>query len=289
TVKTAVEDTKVYHIDSAEEMKDQIDVMVLCGGSASDIPEQGPYFAGLFNTVDAYDNHGEIPKYFAEIDQKAKEANTTCVISTGWDPGMFSLNRLLAQSILPKGSTYSFWGKGVSQGHSDAVRRVEGVKDGKQYTIPIEKAVEAVRNGENPEFATREKHKRVCYLVTEEGADQQKIENDIKTMPGYFADYDTEVHFITKEELEKEHSGLPHGGRVIHYGKTGLDGEHGHTIEYKLDLESNPDFTASVMLAYVRAAYRMNREGQIGAKTVFDVAPIYLSERTPEELRAAIL
>jgi len=283
------EDVQVYHFDQAKDMTDEIDVMVLCGGSMSDLPEQGPHFAGMFNTVDGYDTHAKIPEYFNNVNKKALEAGKVCIISSGWDPGMFSINRLYADAILPEGSTYTFWGKGISQGHSDAIRRVKGVRDAKQYTIPLDSAIEAVKRGEMPELSAREKHKRVCYVVAEEGADKKQIEQDIITMPNYFSDYDTEVYFITKEELENNHSGLPHGGLVIRYGKTGLNLENNHTIEYKLDLDSNPDFTANVLLAFARAAYRLNKEGVSGAKTVVDIAPAYLSDKSAEELRRSII
>lgn len=283
------ENVSIYHIDDAQNMTEQIDVMVLCGGSMTDMPVLGPLFAGMFNTVDGFDNHARIPDYFNVVNQKALEAGKVCIISSGWDPGMFSLNRLYAEVILPKGKTYTFWGKGVSQGHSDAIRRINGVKDAIQYTIPIEKAIEAVKRGDMPELSVREKHSRECFVVAEEGADRTQIEHDIKTMPNYFADYDTAVHFITEEELKMNHSGLPHGGSVIRYGISGLNEEHSHTIEYKLALSSNPDFTANVLLAFARAAYRLNQEGASGAKTVVDIAPAYLSEKSAEELRKSLL
>jgi len=285
TIKIITKDVSVYHIDHAQNMTEQIDVMVQCGGSMSDMPVLGPLFAGMFNTVDGFDNHAKIPDYYDAVNKKALEAGKVCIISGGWDPGMFSLIRLYADAILPEGKTYTFWGKGISQGHSDAVRRVKGVKNAKQYTIPLESAITAVKRGDMPELTPREKHKRVCYVVAEEGADKIQIEHDIKTMPNYFADYDTEVYFITEEEFAKNYNGLPHGGLVLHYGKTGLNKEHNHTIEFKLDLSSNPDFTAHVLLAFARAAYRLNQEGVSGAKTVVDIAPAYLSIRTGEELR----
>jgi diaminopimelate dehydrogenase len=266
-------------------MTDDIDVMILCGGSMTDMPEQGPFFAGMFNTVDGYDTHAKIPEYFDAVNKRALESGKVCIVSSGWDPGMFSLNRLYAEVILPVGKTYTFWGKGISQGHSDAVRRVKGVKDARQYTIPVEEAVQAVRRGEMPELTAREKHKRVCFVVAEDGADRAQIEHDIKTMPDYFSDYDTEVHFISEQELKSEHGGLPHGGLVIRCGRTGKNGEHSHTIEYKINLDSNPDFTANILLACARAAYRLNREGISGAKTVVDIPPAYLSEKTGEEIR----
>ncbi|HHV12944.1 MAG TPA: diaminopimelate dehydrogenase [Clostridiales bacterium] len=289
TLKIITEGVQAYHIDQAKDMTDKIDVMVLCGGSMSDLPEQGPYFASLFNTVDGYDTHAKIPEYFNKVNKNALEAGKVCIISSGWDPGMFSINRLYADAILPEGKTYTFWGTGISQGHSDAIRRVKGVRDGKQYTIPVEGAIEAVKRGEMPELTAREKHKRVCYVVAEEGADKEQIKQDIITMPNYFADYDTEVYFVTAEELEKNHGGLPHGGLVIRYGKTGAHEENRHTIEYKLELDSNPDFTANVLLAFVRAAYRLSREGVSGAKTVVDIAPAYLSDQSAEELRKSFI
>ncbi|MEH7122633.1 diaminopimelate dehydrogenase [Bacillus sp. JJ1773] len=282
-----VKDVKVLHISEAEKYKDKIDVMILCGGSATDLPEQGPQFAQWFNTVDSYDTHAKIPEYFDSVDQAAKESGKTSIISVGWDPGLFSINRLMAEAILPAGENYTFWGKGVSQGHSDAVRRVEGVKGAVQYTVPIEEAVEKVRSGENPQLSTAEKHLRVCYVVAEEGYDQAKIEETIKTMPNYFADYITEVHFISEEELQANHSKLPHGGFVIRGGQTGENNKQ--IIEFSLNLESNPEFTSSVLVAYARAAYRLNKEGQAGAKSVFEVAPVYLSPKTAEELRRDLL
>ncbi|MFM1654834.1 diaminopimelate dehydrogenase [Brevibacillus sp. B_LB10_24] len=278
---------KVLDIASAEEYQNEIDVMVLCGGSATDLPEQGPYFARMFNTVDSYDTHAKIPEYYKSVDKAAQANGKTSIISVGWDPGLFSINRLMAEAILAEGENYTFWGNGVSQGHSDAVRRVEGVKAGVQYTIPIEQAVERVRNGENPVLTTAEKHRRVCYIVAEEGYDQAQIEKAIKTMPNYFADYETEVHFVTQEDLQRDHSQLPHGGFVIRGGKTGAGSKQ--IIEFSLKLESNPEFTASVLVAYVRAAYRLNKEGQTGAKTVLDIAPVYVSRRSAEELRRDLL
>ena len=289
SVKIQTEGAEVKHFDDMEAMKDDIDVMILCGGSATDLPVIGPKVAASFNTIDSFDTHAKIPEYFANVDKAAKEGKNVSIISVGWDPGMFSLNRLYAESILVQGSTYTFWGKGVSQGHSDAIRRVEGVKDGKQYTIPVEAALEAVRNGEDPELTTRQKHTRECFVVAEEGADLAQIENDIKTMPNYFSDYDTTVHFISEEELKRDHSGIPHGGFVIRSGKTGWNDENNHVIEYSLKLDSNPEFTSSVLVAYARAAYRMNKEGQSGAKTVFDVAPAYLCAADGAELRKHLL
>lgn len=280
---------QVFHIDDAKNMVDKIDVMVLCGGSMTDIPEQGPFFAEMFNTVDGYDTHAKIPQYYEAVNNKSLKGKKTSIISSGWDPGMFSINRLYAEAILPRGNTDTFWGKGVSQGHSDAIRRVSGVKDAKQYTIPIESAIEAAKRGEALDLTSRERHRRVCYVVAEDGADKNKIEDEIKNMPNYFADYDTEVHFISEAELEKNHRGLPHGGMVIRHGVTGLDNENNHTIEYKIDLESNPDFTANVIIAFARAAYRLNKEGSYGAKTVVDIAPAYLSRLSAEEIRKNII
>ena len=289
TVKILTDSASVYHVDEAEKMKDKIDVMILCGGSATDLPVQTPKYAQWFNVVDSFDTHARVPEHFANVDKAASESNHVGIISVGWDPGMFSLNRIYAESILVQGSTYTFWGKGVSQGHSDAVRRIKGVKDAKQYTIPVEAALEAVRNGENPELTTRQKHTRECFVVAEEGADLARIEEEIKTMPNYFADYDTTVHFISEEEMKRDHSGLPHGGCVIRTGVTGMDNEHKHVIEYNLKLDSNPEFTGSVIVAYARAAYRMSKEGMSGCKTVFDIAPAYLSSRSAEDLRAHLL
>jgi diaminopimelate dehydrogenase len=288
-IKTLTENIKVYNINEAKNMRDIFDVMVLCGGSMSDLPEQGPQFAELFNTVDGYDTHAKIPEYFENVDKAAKESGKVCIISSGWDPGMFSLNRLLANVILPEGKDYTFWGKGVSQGHSDAIRRIKGVKDARQYTIPIESGIESVRRGENPELKTRDKHYRECFVVAEDGADKGRIEQEIKAMPNYFSDYDTIVHFISKEELLKNHSGLPHAGFVLRSGKTGHEGENTSIIEYRLKLDSNPDFTANVLLAYARATFRLNKEGISGAKTVFDIAPAYLSNKSGEELRRTLL
>lgn len=281
--------TKVYNAKELENMKDQIDVLVLCGGSATDLPEQTPIYAGMFNVIDSFDTHARIPEHFADVDAAAKKAGKVGIISCGWDPGMFSLNRLYANCILPEGKDYTFWGKGVSQGHSDAVRRIAGVKDCRQYTIPVPEAMDAVRSGANPELTTREKHTRECFVVAEEGANLAKIEEEIKTMPNYFSDYDTTVHFISEEEMKRDHSGLPHGGCVIRTGVTGMEKEHKHVVEYKLTLDSNPEFTGSVIAAYARAVYRMNQEGQTGCKTVFDVAPAYLSPLSGEELRAHLL
>ena len=289
SVSVRTPDVPVYHCDKLADMKKGIDVLIRCGGSATDLPEQTPVYAEMFNVIDSFDTHARIPEHFANVDAKAKAAGTTCIISCGWDPGMFSLNRLYANCILPEGSDYTFWGKGVSQGHSDAVRRIEGVADCRQYTIPVPAAMDAVRAGENPELTTREKHTRECFVVAKEGADLAKIEEEIKTMPNYFADYDTTVHFITAEEMQRDHSGLPHGGSVIRTGVTGMEKEHKHVIEYSLKLDSNPEFTGSVIVAYARAAYRMNQEGMTGCKTVFDIAPAYLSPKSGAELRAHLL
>lgn len=289
TVKILTEGVKVYSVDDAVKMKDEIDVLILCGGSATDLPVQTPEYAKYFNVVDSFDTHARIPEHFGNVDAAAKENGNIAVISCGWDPGMFSLNRLYANCILPQGKDYTFWGKGVSQGHSDAIRRVEGVKNGKQYTIPVDAALEKVRNGENPDLTTREKHIRECFVVAEEGADKAKIEKEIKEMPNYFADYDTTVHFITEEELARDHSGIPHGGFVIRSGKTGWNEENSHIIEYSLKLDSNPEFTASVIVACARAAYRMKQEGMTGCKTIFDIAPAYMSPLSGDELRAHML
>mgnify|MGYP000895183826 FL=1 len=288
-VKILTETAVVCNVADVEDWKDRIDVMIICGGSATDLPKQTPVYAKMFNVIDSFDTHARIPEHFANVDAAAKEGGHVGIISVGWDPGMFSLNRLYANAILPDGNDYTFWGKGVSQGHSDAIRRVEGVKDGKQYTIPVEAALEAVRNGENPELTTRQKHTRECFVVLEEGADAAKVEETIKNMPNYFADYDTTVHFISEEELKRDHSGIPHGGFVIRSGKTGWNDENNHVIEYSLKLDSNPEFTSSVIVAYARAAYRMSQEGQKGCKTVFDVAPAYLSALDGAELRKHLL
>ena len=288
-VKILTETATVCNVADVEDWKDKIDVMIICGGSATDLPKQTPVYAKMFNVIDSFDTHARIPEHFANVDAAAKEGGHVGIISVGWDPGMFSLNRLYANAILPDGNDYTFWGKGVSQGHSDAIRRVEGVKDGKQYTIPVEAALKAVRNGENPELTTRQKHTRECFVVLEEGADAAKVEEEIKTMPNYFSDYDTTVHFICEEELKANHSGIPHGGFVLRSGKTGWDGENKHLIEYSLKLDSNPEFTSSVLIAYARAAYRLASEGQSGCKTVFDIAPAYLSAKSGEELRKHML
>jgi len=279
----------VYSISDILNHKDNIDVLIICGGSATDLPVQTPELAKNFNVIDSFDTHANIPQHFENVDKTAKESGKIAMISIGWDPGMFSLNRLYADAVLPDGKDYTFWGKGVSQGHSDAIRRINGVKDARQYTIPVEAALEEVRSGSNPELTTRQKHIRECFVVVEDNSDKARIENEIKTMPNYFADYDTIVHFISEDELKRDHSGIPHGGFVIRTGKTGLNGEHKHVIEYSLKLDSNPEFTSSVLVAYARAAYRMNQEGMSGCKTAFDVAPAYLSSKSPEELRKHLL
>lgn len=288
-VKILTETAQVCSVSEAGQWKDRIDVMIICGGSATDLPKQTPEYAKMFHVVDSFDTHARIPEHFAAVDAAAKEAGKTALISVGWDPGMFSLNRMYANAILPEGKDYTFWGRGVSQGHSDAIRRIEGVKDAKQYTIPVETALSAVRKGETPELTTRQKHTRECFVVLEEGADAAKVEQEIKTMPNYFADYDTTVHFISEEELKKNHSGIPHGGFVLRSGVTGWEKEHRHLIEYSLKLDSNPEFTSSVIVAYARAAYRLACEGQTGCKTVFDIPPAYLSAKSGEELRASML
>ena len=288
SVKIQTEGAEVKHFDDMETMKDDIDVMILCGGSATDLPVIGPKVASSFNTIDSFDTHAKIPEYFANVDKAAKEGKNVSIISVGWDPGMFSLNRLYAESILVQGSTYTFWGKGVSQGHSDAIRRIEGVKNGIQYTVPVEAAVDQVRSGSEPELTTRQKHLRECYVVAEEGADKEAIEEAIKTMPNYFDEYDTTVTFITEEELKENHSKMPHGGFVIRTGETGCEGNK-HVIEYSLKLDSNPEFTGSVLVAYARAAHRLSKKGESGARSVFDIAPAMLSQMTPEELRAHML
>lgn len=289
TVKILSEGVKVYSVEDAVTLKNQIDVLILCGGSATDLPEQTKEYAKYFNVIDSFDTHARIPEHFANVDENAKNAGNVALISCGWDPGMFSLNRLYAGAVLPSGKDYTFWGKGVSQGHSDAIRRIEGVLDAKQYTIPVQAALDAVRDCKNPELTTREKHVRECFVVAEDGADLKRIESEIKNMPNYFADYDTTVHFISKEELMREHSGIPHGGFVIRSGKTGWNEENNHIIEYSLKLDSNPEFTSSVIVAYARAVYRMKKEGMRGCKTVFDVAPAYLSPMSAEELRKNLL
>ena len=288
SVKVATEGAKVVHMDDMLSMKGDVDVMVLCGGSATDLPVMGPEIAANFNTIDSFDTHAKIPEYFANVDKAAKEGNNISIISVGWDPGMFSLNRLYAESILVQGSTYTFWGKGVSQGHSDAIRRIPGVKNAIQYTVPVDEAVDQVRSGSEPKLTTRDKHTRECYVVAQEGANKAEIENAIKTMPNYFDAYNTTVHFISEEELKRDHSKMPHGGFVIRTGETGEEGNK-HVIEYSLKLDSNPEFTASVLIAYARAAYRLNQKDENGARSVFDIAPALLSMKTPEQLRKEIL
>ena len=289
SLKILTEGVPVYSMNDIANHKGNVDVLILCGGSATDLPEQGPKLAEMFCTIDSFDTHAKIPQYFEAVDTSAKKGGNVSIISVGWDPGMFSVARLYGDSILPQGNTYTFWGKGVSQGHSDAIRRVEGVADARQYTIPVEAAVEAVRSGADPELTTRQKHTRECFVVAKEGADKAKIEAEIKNMPNYFADYDTTVNFITQEELDRDHSGIPHGGFVIRSGKTGVNGETNHIVEYSLKLGSNPEFTSSILVAYARAAYRMHKEGQSGAKTVFDVAPAYLSVKSGTEIRKEML
>ncbi len=289
TLSIITKTAEVCHISDLENWKDKIDVLILCGGSATDLPEQTPMAVKYFNVVDSFDTHARIPEHFAAVDSAAKESGKVGIISVGWDPGMFSLIRMISGAVLPEGKDYTFWGKGVSQGHSDAIRRIEGVKNAKQYTIPVESALEKVRSGENPALTTREKHIRECFVVAEDGADTARIEEQIKTMPNYFADYDTIVHFISEEELLRDHSGIPHGGFVIRSGKTGVNGENNHIIEYSLKLDSNPEFTSSVIVSYARAAYRLATEGVCGAKTVFDIAPSYLSAKSGEELRKELL
>lgn len=288
-VKILTEGVTVYPADEAKSMADKIDVLILCGGSATDLPVQTPEYAKYFNVVDSFDTHARIPEHFANVDKAAKESGKIAVISAGWDPGMFSLNRVYANAILPDGKDYTFWGRGVSQGHSDAIRRIAGVKDARQYTVPVPAALEAVRSGETPELTTRQKHTRECYVVAEDGADKAKIEEEIVTMPNYFADYDTTVHFITDEEMKRDHSTLPHGGLVIRSGKTGWSLENNHLIEYSLKLDSNPEFTASVITACARAAFRMKQEGMSGCKTILDIPPAYLSSMSGEELRKNLL
>lgn len=289
SVSILTKDVPIYSVTEIEKFKDKIDVLVICGGSATDLPKQTPEYAKYFNVIDSFDTHANIPQHFKNVDAVAKESGHVAMISCGWDPGMFSLNRLYANAISPKGNDYTFWGKGVSQGHSDAIRRVEGVKDGKQYTIPVESALEAVRSGVNPELSTRQKHIRECFVVAEDNADKNKIEETIKNMPNYFADYDTTVHFISQDELNKNHAGIPHGGFVFRTGVTGWEKEHKHVIEYRLQLDSNPEFTASVIVAFARALNRLQKEGQTGCKTVFDIAPAYLSAKSGEELRQHLL
>ncbi|MBQ9086596.1 MAG: diaminopimelate dehydrogenase [Clostridia bacterium] len=289
TLSIGTPNVAVCHASEVEQYKNRIDVMILCGGSATDLPEQTPELAKNFCVVDSFDTHARIPEHIARVDAAAREGGKVAMISVGWDPGMFSLNRLYAGAVLPDGKDYTFWGKGVSQGHSDAIRRIEGVLDAKQYTIPVDAALEAVRSGVCPELTARQKHTRECFVVAAEGADLSRIEKEIKEMPNYFADYDTTVHFISAEELKRNHSGIPHGGFVIRTGKTGRSLEHNHVIEYSLKLDSNPEFTASVIVAYARATLRMHREGMVGCKTVFDVPPAYLSPKTRETLIKELL
>ena len=289
SVKIMTEGVPVYSVNDAAAHASEIDVLILCGGSANDLPVQTPEYAKYFNVIDSFDTHAKIPQHFENVDKAAKAAGKVGIISIGWDPGLFSLMILYGNAVLPEGKDYTFWGKGVSQGHSDAIRRVKGVKNGKQYTIPVESALERVRSGENPELTTREKHTRECFVVPEEGADLAQIEHDIKTMPNYFADYDTTVHFITEEELLRDHSGIPHGGFVIRTGKTGENNCDNHIMEFSLKLDSNPEFTSSVIMAYARAAYRLNKEGASGCKTIFDIPPAYLCRQSGEELRAHML
>ena len=289
SLKIYTETAVVANISEIEKWQGKIDVMILCGGSATDLPVQTPEYAKYFNVVDSFDTHAKIPEHFANVDKSAKASGKVAIISVGWDPGMFSLNRLYANAILPEGKDYTFWGKGVSQGHSDAVRRIAGVKNAKQYTIPVESALEAVRSGANPELTTRQKHIRECFVVLEDGADASKIENEIKTMPNYFADYDTIVNFISEEEFARDHSTIPHGGMVIRTGKTGANKENQHLVEYRIKLDSNPEFTSSILVAYARASYKLNNEGASGCKTVFDIAPAYLTSKSNEEIRATML
>lgn len=289
SVQILTEGVEVYPVEDMKNFTDKIDVMILCGGSATDLPHQTPDYVKLFNVVDSFDTHANIPEHFAAVDKAAKEHGNIGIISVGWDPGMFSINRIYSDVILPHGKNYTFWGKGVSQGHSDAIRRIEGVVDARQYTIPVDAALQAVRSGKNPELTTRQKHTRECFVVVEDGADQAKIEEQIKTMPNYFDEYDTTVHFISQEELDRDHSGIPHGGFVIQSGKTGWNGEFNNVIEYNLTLDSNPAFTACVLVAFARAAARLHKEGQSGCKTAFDIAPAYLSAKSGEELRAHLL
>ncbi len=289
SLKISTDTAKVVSVEKIADWQDKIDVMVICGGSATDLPKQTPEYAKMFNVIDSFDTHAKIPEHFAAVDKSAKAAKKVAIISVGWDPGLFSLNRMYANAILTNGNDYTFWGKGVSQGHSDAVRRIKGVKNAKQYTIPVQSALDAVRSGKNPELTTRQKHTRECFVVLQEGANAAEVEKQIKEMPNYFADYDTTVHFIDDEEFAKNHSRIPHGGFVLRSGKTGLNNENSHIIEYSLKLDSNPEFTSCVLVAYARAAYKLNKEGQSGCKTVFDIAPAYLSAKSGEELRATML
>jgi diaminopimelate dehydrogenase len=288
-VKIATAGVPVVPAQEAAQWQDKIDVLILCGGSATDLPKQTPEYAKLFNVIDSFDTHARIPEHFADVDAAAKASGHIGIISVGWDPGLFSLARVYSNAILPSGKDYTFWGKGVSQGHSDAIRRIAGVKNAKQYTVPVESALEAVRAGKNPDLTTRQKHTRECFVVLEEGADAARVEQEIKTMPNYFDEYDTTVHFISEEELAKNHSGLAHGGFVIRSGRTGHQQEHNHIIEFNLKLDSNPEFTTSVLIAYARAAHRLAREGQTGCRTVLDIPPAYLSAKSGEELRHSLL
>ncbi len=289
SVKIRTAGVPVLSVDKIADHKNDIDVLVLCGGSATDLPEQTPEYVKMFNVVDSFDTHARIPEHFANVDKAAKETGHIGVISTGWDPGMFSLIRMVSEAVLPQGESYTFWGKGVSQGHSDAIRRIKGVLDARQYTCPVQSAIDAVRSGKNPELTTRQKHTRECFVVAEEGADRNRIEKEIKEMPNYFSDYDTTVHFITEEELKRDHAGLPHGGFIFRSGSTGMNGEEKHIIEYSLKLDSNPGFTGSILLAYARAAVKLAKEGQTGCRTVFDIAPKYLSPKSEDELRRTTL
>ena len=289
TVKTVFPETRVYSAESILDYKGDIDVLIICGGSATDLPVMTPTLARDFNVIGSFDTHAKIPEHFANADAAARERGHVALISCGWDPGLFSIARIYAGAMLPSGSDYTFWGKGISQGHSDAIRRIKGVRDARQYTVPVEEALGAVRRGECPTLTTREKHRRECYVVAEEGADLAAIEHEIKTMPNYFADYDTTVTFITEDELRRDHGGMPHGGSVIRNGVTGPDGKSVQTIEYSLKLDSNPEFTASVLVAYARAVGRLAARGEIGAKTVFDIAPIDLSPMSADEVRSHLL
>ena len=289
SLKIHSQDVPVVSADEAANWADRIDVMIICGGSATDLPKQTPEYAKLFNVVDSFDTHARVPEHFAAVDQAAKESGHIGIISVGWDPGLFSLARIYATAVLPGGKNYTFWGRGLSQGHSDAIRRIEGVKDARQYTVPVDAALEAVRSGQQPELCARQMHTRECFVVAEEGADTARIEKEIKEMPNYFADYDTTVHFISEEELRANHQSMAHGGFVFRTGTTGYSGEHAHVIEYSLKLDSNPEFTTSVLTAYARAAYRLQQEGSCGARTVFDIAPALLCEEPADELRAHLL
>ena len=289
TLKIRTAGVPVVSADDVLKMKDEIDVMIICGGSATDLPHQTPYIAQNFNCIDSFDTHAKIPEHFANVDEAARKGGKVALISCGWDPGMFSVMRAYSESILPDGSTYTFWGKGVSQGHSDAIRRIDGVLDAKQYTIPVDSALEAVRSGSAPKLSTREKHIRECFVVAKDGADKARIENEIKTMPNYFADYDTIVHFISLDELRRDHSGIPHGGFVIRSGKSGFENENTHVMEFSLKLDSNPEYTSSVLVACARAVARLAKDGVSGAKSILDLPPSYLSQKSPEQLRKELL